>query len=427
MARDAHDPLAPQVRENLLREKRPQRALPIHTGRQHRKLPILPTRPIDAEQIPIYAVWEVTLACDLACRHCGSRAGKARPDELSTEECLDLIAQMAELGVKEVSLIGGEAYLRPDWLTLIEAIRDHGMMPNMTTGGRGITADMARGAKAAGLRAASVSIDGNQAVHDRLRAAKGSYESALQSMGHIADAGIRLSTNTQINRLSMPTLHEVLDLMIEKGSKAWQLQLTVAMGRAVDEPEVLLQPYDLVELFPLLSELKDRCVEAGIQMFPGNNVGYFGPLEKKLRGGGARGDMASCTAGRYVLGIEADGAVKGCPSLPTKDWTGGTIREHTLREIWEGTEPLRYTRDRTTKDLWGFCGDCYYAEVCKAGCTWTSSVLFGKPGNNPYCHHRSLELQKQGKRERVVQAEAAPNLPFDAGKFELVLEDWPAE
>lgn len=422
----SHDPLAPQVRDSLLRNKRPQRALPVHTGRQHRKLPILGARPIDEEHKPIYAVWEVTLACDLACRHCGSRAGRARPDELSTEECLDLIRQMAELGVKEVSMIGGEAYLRPDWLTLIKAIREHGMTANMTTGGRGVTAEMARDAKAAGLQAVSVSIDGSEAVHDRLRAAKGSYAAAQQTMKHMSDAGVRVSTNTQINRLSMPDLHHVLDMMIELGSKAWQLQLTVAMGRAVDEPEVLLQPYDLVELFPLLGDLKDRCTAAGITMYPGNNVGYFGPLERKLRGNAPRGEMASCTAGRYVLGIEADGAIKGCPSLPTKDWVGGTVREHTLKEIWEGTEPLRFTRDRTTKDLWGFCGDCYYADVCKAGCTWTSSVLFGKPGNNPYCHHRSVELQKQGKRERVVKKESAPNLPFDAGKFELVLEDWPA-
>ena len=426
MAHESHDPLEPQVRTSLLKQKRPKPALPIHTGRQHRKLPILPTRPIDAQQIPIYAVWEVTLACNLACRHCGSRAGKARPDELSTDECLDLIKQMAELGVKEVSMIGGEAYLRPDWLTLIESIRDHGMKTNMTTGGRGITAQMARDAKSAGLEAVSVSIDGSEEVHDRLRAAKGSYKAAVQSMKHMVDAGVRLSTNTQINRLSLPTIHEVLDLMIDVGSKAWQIQLTVAMGRAADEPEVLLQPYDLVELFPILGDLKDRCDEAGIRMWPGNNIGYFGPLEAKLRGAAPRGEMASCTAGRYVLGIEADGAIKGCPSLPTKEWVGGTVREHSLREIWEGTEPLRYTRDRTVDDLWGFCRDCYYADVCKAGCTWTSTVLFGKPGNNPYCHHRALEMKQQGKRERVVRSEDAPNLPFDAGKFELVVEDWPS-
>ena len=62
-----------------------------------------------------YCVWEITLACDLGCKHCGSRAGKAREDELSTEECLDVVRQLAEMGMLEVTLIGGEAYLREDW------------------------------------------------------------------------------------------------------------------------------------------------------------------------------------------------------------------------------------------------------------------------------------------------------------------------
>src|SRR6202050_4063450 len=82
-------------------------------------------RPIDQAWQPVHAVWEITLACDLACRHCGSRAGHGRPDELSTEECLDLVDQMGELGVKECTLIGGEAYLRPDWIEIIRRLKKH--------------------------------------------------------------------------------------------------------------------------------------------------------------------------------------------------------------------------------------------------------------------------------------------------------------
>src|SRR5204863_6170475 len=58
-----------------------------------RSLPLLDARATDAVWKPIYTVWEITLRCDLACRHCGSRAGKARQDELSTGEALDLVAQ----------------------------------------------------------------------------------------------------------------------------------------------------------------------------------------------------------------------------------------------------------------------------------------------------------------------------------------------
>ena len=150
-------------------------------------------------------------------------------------------------------------------------------------------------------------------------------------------------------------------------------------------------------------------------LWPGNNIGYFGPYESTLRGTNGRGHMASCGAGCTTLGIEADGAIKGCPSLQTQPWTGGNIRDASLRDIWERSAPLRYMRDRTVDDLWGFCRTCYYAEVCRAGCTWTAFSLFGKPGNNPLCHHRALEMHRHGLRERLVQVAPAPGAPFDHG------------
>jgi len=418
-----------EEREALLARPRP-RQLPIapEAAPTLRRLPLAAeARPVDQHWRPIYCVWEITLRCDLACRHCGSRAGHARSDELSTEQCLDLVRQMAELGVKEVTLIGGEAYLRDDWTEIVRAIRARGMQATMTSGGRGITAERAKMAAEAGLQSVSISIDGLEATHDRLRGVEGSFRSALEALKNLRAAGIRVACNTQINRLSVPDLPELLEIIAQAGVHSWQIQLTVAMGRAADEPEVLLQPYDLLEFFPLLARLKKRMDEVGVRLWPGNNIGYFGPYETLLKGTMPRGHMASCGAGRSTLGIEADGAIKGCPSLPTEAWTGGNIRDNTLEEIWERSAPLRYTRDRTIDDLWGYCRTCYYADVCRAGCTWTSFVLFGKAGNNPYCHHRALELQAKGKRERVVRRELAPGLPFDYGRFDLVEEDDPGQ
>jgi radical SAM protein with 4Fe4S-binding SPASM domain len=420
--------ISPEAREALLRAPRPRRDLPIapHAEPFRRRLPLAgEARDVDRQTRPIYAVWEITLKCDLACRHCGSRAGVARPDELSTEECLDLVRQMAELGVKEVTVIGGEAYLRDDWTDIIREIRRHGMQSTMTTGGRGMTRARAKAAAEAGLMSASVSLDGMRETHDRLRGVRGSYDSALEALSNLTEAGVAVSVNTQINRLSVPDLADVLETIIRVGGHSWQIQLTVAMGRGADEPDVLLQPYDLETVFPLLARLKGRCDEAGVRLWPGNNIGYFGPYESILRGQLPLGYMASCGAGRGTLGIEADGTIKGCPSLTTHGWAGGNVRENSLQDIWERAKALRYTRDRTVEDLWGFCRTCYYADECRAGCTWTADVLFGKPGNNPFCHHRVLELARSGKRERIVQVQKAPGLPFDNGRFEIVEEDIP--
>jgi radical SAM protein with 4Fe4S-binding SPASM domain len=425
MAR-GYDALTPAERQLELERPRPKRSLPIApTAPDAPSRDLAEARDKDKRYTPIYAVWEITLACDLACRHCGSRAGRARPEELSTAECLEMVRQMAELGIKEVSLIGGEAYLREDWLEIVRAIGAHGMKSNMTTGGRGLTVERCEQAKAAGLEHVSVSIDGLEAAHDRLRGVDGSWKAAFEALANLRAAGIPFASNTQINRLTMPDLPELLELLIAAKIRSWQIQLTVAMGRAVDEPEVLLQPYDLLHAFPMIAELKKRTLEAGVVLWPGNNIGYFGPYEALLRGTMPRGHASGCGAGRTTLGIEADGTIKGCPSLTTHEWAGGNFREHSLREVWERGAPLRYTRDRTVDDLWGFCRDCYYADTCRAGCTWTSSVLLGRPGNNPYCHHRALELDAKGKRERVERVEEAPGLPFDHGLFRIVVEDKP--
>jgi Y-X(10)_GDL-associated radical SAM protein len=368
-------------------------------------------------------VWEITLACDLKCQHCGSRAGKRRPDELSTDECLDLVRQLARLGTREVTLIGGEAYLRKDWLKIIREIRAQGMDCSMQSGALHLTEERIQQAADAGLQAAGVSIDGLPEVHDQLRGVKGSFAAAYRTLGLIGKYGLTASVNTQISSLVVPQLRELMQLFIAGGAKNWQIQLTVAMGNAADNPHLLLQPYQLLTLMPLLAQLYDEGVDQGLLLQPGNNIGYFGPYESRWRGSGDDSIYwSSCNAGQNTMGIEADGTIKGCPSLPTTPYGRGNVRDLTLEKIWQTTEPLSFTRERTSAELWGFCRSCYYADICKAGCTWTTHTLFGKPGNNPYCHHRVLELSRQGLRERVVQVERAPGVPFDHGRFELIQE-----
>ena len=56
------------------------------------------------------AIWETTLKCNLKCSHCGSAAGNPRPNELTTEEALKLVEDLAELKTQDVCLMGGEPF-----------------------------------------------------------------------------------------------------------------------------------------------------------------------------------------------------------------------------------------------------------------------------------------------------------------------------
>jgi radical SAM protein with 4Fe4S-binding SPASM domain len=201
--------------------------------------------------------------------------------------------------------------------------------------------------------------------------------------------------------------------------------LTVAGGRVADDPSLVLEPYHLIEVMPAIARIHPRARAANMRIWPGNNLGYYGPYEALLRSHYPGKRKGSCPAGRSGLGIESNAAVKGCPSLPSKEYIGGNLREAKLRDIWERAAPLRFTRDPRIHELWGFCKDCYYAEDCLGGCTWTAHSLLGRRGNNPYCHHRALQLLARGRRERVELEEAPPGTPFDHGLFRIVEEDWP--
>lgn len=371
---------------------------------------------------PLHVVWEITLACNLHCKHCGSRAGAARPGELTTEECIDIIHQLAKMGTREISLIGGEAFIRRDWLELIRKITDLGMACAMQSGGYFLTEERIVSAKEAGLQGFGISIDGMEALHDELRGVKGSYKHAVNAIKWGKKHGMAVSVNTQIGAGTIGDLQGVFDMLVENEIENWQVQLTVAMGNASDNEELLLQPYQLSKVMDVLAGLFLKGVEHGLVIQAGNNIGYFGPYETYWVRGTTMKHYSGCAAGQTSLGIEADGTIKGCPSLPTSDYTGGNSKKRTLADIWENAPELRFVRDRTVNDLWGYCRTCYYADVCRAGCTWTGHVLFGRAGNNPYCHHRSIELEKQGLRERIEKVADASGKPFDFATFDIILE-----
>ncbi|MFO0616220.1 MAG: radical SAM protein [Polyangiaceae bacterium] len=400
-----------------------------------------PVRSLRAEDegraFPLYVVWEITMKCDQPCGHCGTRAGPARDDELGLEEMFAVARSLAQLGAREVTLIGGEAYLRKDCEELIRFIASTGVRVTMQTGGRNFSLDRAKRFKEAGLEGVGVSIDGPARAHDRLRGNLGSHAAAMKALDHIREAGLVLSANTQINKLNAHMLREFAAELRAKGVQAWQVQLTGPLGRAADRPEWIIDPWQIVDVIDTLAAIQREAVEEfrangenGIpfNVFTNNNIGYFGPHEIALRSRpyGRETHWLGCAAGIYILGIESDGTVKACPTLPTEAYAAGNVREMTLEQLWERSEKMKFSRERGTEELWGFCKTCYYADVCKAGCSWMAHTTLGRRGNNPFCYHRVTQLKRKGIRERLVPVEKAPQRPYDHGRFEIVEEPWDA-
>lgn len=376
-------------------------------------------------------VWELTLRCDQPCTHCGSRAGNARESELSLEEARAVIRDLRALGAEEVALIGGEAYLHPSFLEVLVALRDAGLRATMVTGGRTLGRELAQEIAARGVHSVSVSVDGLRATHDLMRASRGSFDAAMSALGHLREAGVAITANTNVNRLNQGELEALYALLAAAGIGAWQVQLTTPLGRAADRADLVLQPYELLDVVPRVAALKRRAYDDGILLMPGNNLGYFGPEETLLRSRSPEGKdhYQGCLAGSFLMGIESDGSVKGCPSLQSDAYVGGNLRDTPLAALWNENRKVGFSRTLDVDGLWGFCAECTFRETCLGGCTFTAHAVSGRPGNNPYCHYRARTLASRGRRERIVQREAAPGVPFDHALWDIVEEpvDSPSE
>lgn len=109
-------------------------------------------------------VWEITLACCFSCNYCGSRAGKARENELTTEECLRVAEQLADMGCRRVSLIGGEVFMRTDWKIISKALTDRNVKVSIITNGYIFSDDLVVDIKACNIESIAISLDGPEAV-----------------------------------------------------------------------------------------------------------------------------------------------------------------------------------------------------------------------------------------------------------------------
>ena len=183
-------------------------------------------------------VWELTLACCFGCRYCGSAGGRARADELSTAECMDAAEQLADLGCRRVSLIGGEVFLRRDWAQIAGRLAGLGVRVDVITNGYLMSPEVLEQLKQAGVSSVAVSIDGPEDVHDAGRQA-GSFKRAMEAVRALTAARMPVSVISTLRRDCMGRLEE-LDRVLGGGIVQGSLTL-VGGDPGIGKSTLLLQ------------------------------------------------------------------------------------------------------------------------------------------------------------------------------------------
>ena len=322
-------------------------------------------------------VWEITLKCCFECKYCGSGGGKARPEELTTMECMDVIRQLAGLGCRRVSLIGGEVFLRPDWYDIVNSLINYGIRVAIITNGYIFTAPLIDKIHTLGIESVAVSLDGPKDVHDRYRQ-HGSFERADKAIDALSEHGISVSVISTLNHENSQRLEEFYKYLTTKRIKAWQIQACSPMGNAVRSG--VEYTFDFLKVVDFVDQ---HVMNAPFAIGLADNIGYFTGSDDRIRGG-AHG-FTGCRAGLDTVGIDSVGCVRGCESMYDDRFVEGDLRHSTLKEIWESPDSFTYNRKFNAEMLTGKCAQCTYGKYCGGGCRSYNYFTSGKLYESMYC------------------------------------------
>ncbi len=327
---------------------------------------------------------ELTLRCNLRCLHCGSSAGRARPVELTADQWVYVMRQLAALGCREVCLLGGEPFVLSGWRTVARAICDLGMDLVLITNGWLVTPALVQELRGfERLDRVGLSLDGACAeVHDRIRGRAGSFDRASRALWLLRDAGIEVGAITSVSRLNLTDLPNLRDMLVNQ-DVSWQLQ-TVAGHGARWQPEWNLTPEQHYQVAEFIAESRRTF---GVDALPVAGSHGFGYHSRRLVGYAELPDWPGCHGGLATLGINSDGTIKPCLSQPDSCIVGD-LETETLREIWQDDSRFARTRGFRLDMLEGFCRSCPHAPTCRGGCPNLPFAATGSDADNPYCLYR---------------------------------------
>ena len=342
---------------------------------------------VDFSERPFILFWEVTRACALACRHCRAIAQpRAHPQELTTEEALQLADSIAELAPPMLVLTGGDPMMRRDLPELIHRAASKGLRVALSPAAtpRLLHADFAS-LRAAGISSLSLSLDGATAgSHDRFRGVPHTFERTLQAAHAAKEAGIMLQINTTLSRSTLPELPAFTELMRQLQPDVWSIFVLVPTGRAtLDE---LPDADDLERVWRHLLELRTELPFA-IKTTEGHH--YRRVLLQAARAGGeAPRHLIPTRDGKGVLFISHIGEVQPSGFLPI---TLGNVRTHDLAELYRHHPTMLRLRDDNA--LGGKCGCCEFRTVCGGSRARAYGVSGDMLAAEPLCNYIPAALR----------------------------------
>jgi radical SAM protein with 4Fe4S-binding SPASM domain len=326
-------------------------------------------------------VWEITWKCNAKCMHCGSDCiSVEKQNELTTAECLDVVADLKQLGTEIIFLAGGDPLCRKDFGAIAAAIKSQGMNVAFISNGLGLNDDNLAVIKAIDPIAFGLSLDAAEAyMHDYIRGHKGCFDNVISSIKKLQEMGVEVSIVSTIHKLNFSQIPKIRELLLNLGVRYWQLQYADFIGRMPSE--AMITEAQFWEMAKFILDTKQNYSDK-IDLIGADVSGYMSDFAMAIQG-----HWYGCQAGMKVLGIGSDGTVRGCLSQQFDRYIEGNVRERSIIDIWNDPNAFQYNRHFDCSMLTGYCKDCRYRSVCKGGCTVAATAREGQRCN-PYCLYK---------------------------------------
>jgi len=320
-------------------------------------------------------VWNVTRACNLKCIHCYARAvDRKKENELTHDQGLALIDDLAAFGVPVILFSGGEPLVRPDLVELARYAVKKGMRAVISTNGTLITKSKAEELMAVGLSYVGISLDGMEAVNDRFRGKKGAFRDAMAGMRNCREAGLKVGLRFTINRINAKEIPHIFDLLEEYQIPRACFYHLVYAGRGSDLIEEDLNHEETRKVVDFIidrtKDLHDRGIFKEILTVDNHSDGpylYLRMLKEKNPRAKEVLQLLKMNegnnSGRGFGCVSWDGAVYADQFW--RHYSFGNILERPFSKIWPDlSNPLMAKLKEKKKYVKGRCAKCRWLDIC---------------------------------------------------------------
>ncbi len=338
-----------------------------------------------ADRLPLGAVYEATMRCNLHCEFCYVGDFLNIEGEWREEMTLDALRKaFPDNPGFQVSLTGGEIFMRKDIMSVLDLFRDKGYACGyLTTNGTIITEERAEAladlAAAGFLKHISVSIDGPGEIHDVARGLKGTFDRTceglrrLQAAARRKHAPLRVSINTTVAHESLDALDRMVDVAEELGVDA--IGLNHLMFSTPDEVAETVRLIGAADASPIatfvttdpgldieivrrkVAALEAKCRERNVlfdfrpKVHPQLIDNYYTP-GAKLEG--------RCLYPFLHARVSFSGKMYFCPFIRVEV---GDLAESSLEDIWNGERYVDMRRRLVENGIFPVCRRCCKVEL----------------------------------------------------------------